>query len=228
MNYINRPRKKHFYFISSFIMYNKLFLKMDLLKSYIIKINPSYNSVFVPCQELTKTCRYRNFNEKGQMILVFPVNNKEKKEIIRLRYALHESYKYYQTKNRGIDSMEFICIEFVLRIICAYIFYPDTAMDKNHYKYMESLIQKLIQHDSFFNLNCKNAIGYSSNFNYLKISETLSEYYRPIINMQDDIVRRMGSENNMTVIQVLNRIQKYISEKNKNMLPFIIKKHMLI
>ena len=57
---------------------------MDLLKSFIIKNNPDYNPVFVPSQELTKTCRNRNFNNKRQMILVCPINNKKKDNLLVL------------------------------------------------------------------------------------------------------------------------------------------------
>ena len=60
-------------------------------------------------------------------------------------------------KNQTFPQISYIVIEFILRLICSYVFYPDYGKDKFHSQYMECLVQKLIHFNHYFNLKCKKS-----------------------------------------------------------------------
>ena len=106
----------------------------------------------------------------------------EKRELISLRISLHSLYKLYQIKKQISPQISYVAIEFILRLICSYVFYPDYGMDKFYSQYMECLVQKLIRFNRYFNLKCKDTVKFYSN--YSTLCGELSEMYKDVFNMK--------------------------------------------
>ena len=148
-----------------------IFIKQSKFDFFYKKNNPGYYLYPVTEKELEKDCIFRDIDFNKNKIYIYNANldNELKKQIVKLRLGLHDIYKKYQKVYEKSGGENDLAVEFIIRMISAYLFHPN-GMDKKHKIYMSTLVERLIFHNNYFNFNSQNSLEYSKNYRYITLS----------------------------------------------------------
>ena len=158
---------------------------MEQIRFFLQKNNPGYYLYPVTEMELEKDCIFRDidFNKKKIYICNANLDNELKKQIVKLRLGLHDIYKKYQKMYEKSGDENDLAVEFIIRMISAYLFHPN-GMDKKHKIYMSTLVERLIFHNNYFNLNTQNSLEYSKNYRYITLGSNLENVMNHYLNSE--------------------------------------------